>query len=76
VARLLAIFKIRNVLSKAAGVDRLALVCMLNPINGGRFPLASGHRRVGKRSTGRDIRIVAIGAVIGQGHVIPSRERQ
>jgi hypothetical protein len=76
VARLLALFKIRNVLSEAAGVHRLALVRVLDPINGGRFHLASGHIRVGKRSTGRDMRIVGIGAVIGQAHVIPSGERQ
>ena len=49
---------------------------LLGPINGGRFQLTSGHIRVGKQSTGRDIRIVNIGAVIGQGHVIPRGERQ
>ena len=75
-ARLLALCKIRNVLSEAAGVYRLALVRILDPINGGRFHLTSGHIRVGKRSTGRDMRIVGIGAVIGQAHVIPSGERQ
>jgi len=76
VARLLTLFKIRNVLSEAAGVHRLALVRVLNPINSGRFHLASGHIRVGKQSTGRDMRIVGIGGVIGQGHVIVSGERQ
>jgi len=78
VAQLLALFKIRNVLSEVAGVHRLALVGVLNLINGGRFHLASGHIRVGKPSTasGRDMRIVGIGAVIGEAHVIPSGERQ
>jgi len=76
VARLLALFKIRNVLSEAAGVYRLTLVRMVNPINGSRFHLASGHIPVGKRSTGPHMRIVNIGAVIGQAHVIPSSERQ
>jgi len=55
VARLLALFKIRNVLSEAAGVLRLALVRVLDPINGGRFPLASRHIQVGKQSTGREM---------------------
>ena len=51
-ARLLALFKIRNVLSEATGVHRLALVHVLYSINGGRFHLASGYIRVSKRSTG------------------------
>ena len=42
-ARLLELFKIRNVLSEATGVHRLALVRILDPITGGRFHLASGH---------------------------------
>jgi len=66
----------RNVLSEARGVHRLALVRVLDPIHGGRFHLPSGHIRVGKRSTGRDMHIVGIGEVIGQVHVIPSGERQ
>jgi len=75
-AQLLALFKIRNVLSEAAGVHWRALVRVLDLINGGKFHLASGHIRVGKRSTGGDMRIVGIGAVIGHGHVIPNGERQ
>jgi len=74
--RLLALFKKRNVLCEAAGVHQLALVRVLDPINGGRFHLASRHIQVGKRSTGRDMPIVPIGAVIGQAHVIPGGERQ
>ena len=50
VARLLAPFKIRNILSEAAAVHRLALVPILDPINGGRFPIRSGHIRVGNGS--------------------------
>jgi len=76
VARLLALFKITNVLSEATAVHRLALVRVLDQIHGGIFHLASRHIRVGKRSTGRDMRIVGIGALIGEGHVIPSGERQ
>jgi len=64
VPRLLALFKITNVLSQATGIYRLALVCVLDPINGGRFHLASGDIRVGKQSTGRDIQIVGLGVVI------------
>jgi len=74
--RLLTLFKISNVLSEAGRVLPLALVCALNPINSGRFHLPSGHIGVSKRSTGRDIPIVGIGAVIGQGHLIPCGERQ
>jgi len=43
VAQLLALFKIRNVFSEAAGVRRLALLRVLDAINSGRFHLASGH---------------------------------
>ncbi|CUS06721.1 unnamed protein product, partial [Tuber aestivum] len=65
VARLLGLFKIRNVRSKAGGVTRLALVQVLDPVNSGRFYNMSGHIRVCKRSSGRDMRIVNIGVVIG-----------
>ena len=74
-ARLLALFKIRNILSEAAAGHRLALVCILDPINGGRFHIPSRHIRVGNRINGRDMRIVSIGAVIGQAQVIPSGEK-
>jgi len=76
VARLLGLFKIRNLLSRAGSVHRLTLVRVLNPANGGRFHPGSGHIRVSKRPSGRDMRIVGIGAVIGQAHLIPSAERQ
>jgi len=75
VARLLALFKIRNILSEAAAVHHLALVRILDPINGGRFHIPSGHIQVGNRINGRDMRIVSIGAVIGQAQVIPSGEK-
>ena len=76
VARLLALFKIRNVLNGAGDVHCLALVRILDPVRAGRFHCGSGHIQVGKRSNGRDMRIVGIWAVIGQAHVIPSGERQ
>ena len=63
VAWLLALFKIRNILSEVGAVHRLALVCILDPVNSGRFHIASGHIRVGRRVNGRDMRIVSIGAV-------------
>ena len=75
-AQLLALFKRRNILSEAASVHRLALVCVLDLVNGRRFHPASGHIRVGEWLTGCDMRIVGIGAVIGQAHVIPSWENQ
>ena len=76
VARLVALFMIRNVLCETAGVQRLALVRIPDPINNGRFHLASGHIRVGEQINGRDMRIVSIGVVIGQVHIIRSGKRQ
>jgi len=76
VARLLALFKIRNILSEAAAVHRLVLVRILDPINSGRFHIPSRHIRVGNQINSRDMRIVSIGAVIGQAQVIPSGEKQ
>ena len=43
VNRLPAPFKISNILSAAAAVDRLAFVRILDLINGGRFNLPSEH---------------------------------
>jgi len=76
VARFLALFKTRNLLSGAGDVHRLALVRILDPITAGRFHRRSGHILVSKRPNGRDMRIVGIGAVIGQAHVFTSSERQ
>jgi len=47
-ARLLALFKIRIILSEAGPVHLLALVCILDSANSGRFHIASRHFRVGK----------------------------
>ena len=76
VARLLALFKIRNVLSGAGDVHRLAWVRILDPVGAGRVHRGTRHIRVSKLSNGRDMRIVGIGAVIGQAQVILSGERQ
>jgi len=76
VARLLAPFKIRNILSEASAVHHLVLVRILDLINHGRFHIPRGHIRVGNWINGRDMRIVSIGAVIGQAQVIPSGEKQ
>jgi len=76
VAQLLDPFKIRNIPRQAGAVHWLAWVCMLDPVNIGRFHIASRHILVGRRVNGRDMRIVSIGAVIGQAQVIPSGERQ
>ena len=75
-ARWLALFKISNIHSEAGAVNRLALVCILDRVNRGTFHIASGHIPVGRLVNGRDMRIVSIGAVIGQPQVIPSGERQ
>jgi len=50
---------------EAAGVRRLALLRVLDPINSGSVHLASRHIRVGKRRSGREMRIVDRGTVIG-----------
>ena len=73
---MLALFNISNVLSRAGDIHHLALVRILDPVGAVRFHRGSGHIRVRKRPDGRDMRIVIIGAVIGQAHLIPSRERQ
>ena len=74
--RVVGLLKIRNILSEAGGVRRLALLVMLDRLNAGRFHLVSGYILMGKRTSGRDMRIVDIGTVIEQAHVIPSGERQ
>ena len=76
VAQLPALFKIRNILSEAGAVHRLALVCILDLVNSGRFDIASIYIIVGRPVNRRAMRIVSIGAVIRQGQVIPSGERQ
>jgi len=76
VAQLLALFKIRNILSEGTSVHRLALVRILDPINRGRFHILGRHIPVGNRINSQDMRIVSIGAVIGQAQVIPSSETQ
>jgi len=76
VPRLLALFTIRNILIEVEAVHRLALVGILDPVNSGRFHIVSAHIQVRTWVNGRDMRIVSIGAVIGQAHVFPSGERQ
>ena len=73
VARLIGLFKIRNVRTKV--VSRLAYVQVLDPVNSGRFHGPSGHIRVCKRRNGRDMRIIDIGVIVGQPHV-PYRDGQ
>ena len=75
-AQLLALLKIRNILSEAGAVHRLAVVCIRDPVNSGRFYIASRHIRVCRWVNSCDMRIVSIGAVIGQAQVIPGGERQ
>jgi len=57
VAQLLALFNIRNILCEAAAVLCLALVRILDLINGGRFHIPNGHMRVANQINGRDMRI-------------------
>jgi len=51
---LLPPFKIRHILSEAGAVHRLALRWILDPLNSGRFAIASGHIRVGRHVNGPD----------------------
>ena len=74
VARLVALFKIRNM--STGIVSRLAFVQVVDPVNGGRFHGSSGHIRVCKRRNGRDLRIIDIGVVVGQAHVVPYGDGQ
>jgi len=76
VAPLLALLEIRNVFSEAACVRRLELLRVLDPLTSGRFHLTSRHIRVGKRRSGREMRIVDPWTVIGQAHVISTEEAQ
>ena len=69
VARMVELFKIRNVRTEV--ISRLAFVPVLDLVNGGRFHGASRYIRVCRRRTGRDMRIIDIGVVVGQAHVVP-----
>ena len=74
VARLVELFKLRNVRTYVA--SRLAFVQVLDPVNGGRFHGASRHIRGGRRRNGRNMRIIDIGVVVGQAHVVPYGDGQ
>ena len=74
VARLVGLFKIRNVRTEV--VSRLAFVQVGGPVNGGRFDGASGHIRVCRRRNGRDMTIIDIAVVVGQAHVVPYGDGQ
>ena len=69
VARLVGLFKIRNVRTEV--VSRLAFVQVLDPVKGGRFHGASGDIRLCRWRNGRDTMIIDIGVVVGQSHVVP-----
>ena len=64
VARLVGLSKKRNVRREV--VSRLSFVQVLDPVNGGRFHEASGHRGVCRGRNGRDMRIINIRVVVGQ----------
>ena len=74
VAHLVGIFKIRSVRTEV--VSRLVFVQVLDLVTGGRFHGASGHIRVCRRRNGRDMRIIDIGVVVGQAHVVSYGHRQ
>ena len=68
VARLVGLFKIRNVQTEV--VSRLAFVQLLDLINSGRFQGVSGHIQVCRRRNGHDMRIINFGVVVVQAHVV------
>ena len=72
----MGLFKIRRFQSEVGSISQLAFVQMLDLVNSGRFYSGSGYIRVCKYTSGQDMRIVDIGTVIGQAHVVPSGERQ
>ena len=74
VAHLVGLFFIRNVRTEV--VSRLAFVQVLDPVNGARFHGASRHIRVCRWRNGRDRRIIDIGVVVGQPHVVPYGDGQ
>ena len=74
VAHLVALFKIRNM--STGIVSWLAFVQLVDPVNGGRFYGSSGHIRVCKQRNGRDLRLIDIGVVVGQAHVVPYGDGQ
>ena len=74
VARLVGLFKIRNLRTEV--VSRLAFVQVLDPVNCGRFYGASGHIRGCRRRNSQDMRIIDIGVVVGQAHVVPYGDGQ
>ena len=74
VVHLLGLLKIGNVWTEV--ISRLAFVQVLDPVNGSRFHGASGHIRVCRRRNGRDMRIIDIGVVVGQAHVVPYGDGQ
>ena len=74
VASLVGLFKIRNVRTEV--VIRLPFVQVLDPVNRGRFHGASGDIRVCRRRNGRDMRIIDIGVVVGQTHMVPYGDGQ
>ena len=73
-AHLIGLFKIRN--AQMEVVSWLAFVQVLDPVNGGRFHGASGHIPVCRWRNGRDMRIIDIGVVVGQAHVVPYLDGQ
>ena len=73
-ARLIGLFKIRNVRTEV--VSLLAFVQVLDLVNGGRFHGASGHIRLCRRCNGQDMRIIDIGVVVRQAHVVPYGDGQ
>ena len=74
VGRLVELFKIRNVWMEV--VRRLAFVQVHDPVNGGRYHAASRQLQVCRRRNGLDMRIIDIGGVVGQAHVVPYGDRQ
>ena len=69
-------FLIRHILSDAAAIHRLALVCKRDLVSSARFHMACCHNRVGRRVNRQHIAIVTIWAVIRLWLVVPSGERE
>lgn len=57
-------------------VSRLAFIHVLDQVTGRRFDRASGHIWVSWRCQDRLMKIIDIGAVVGQAHIVRYRDRQ
>ena len=74
-AKLMALFKIRDYISKG-GVRRLASIQMLSVVNAGRLSDIHGLVTIQQGEEAREFTIVDIGTILGLAHLIPEADRR